>query len=618
MGDTGMRTRGYGGPAVNGGQYGVQIADPYGAVNNVTRNVWYDFVFHVKWSSSANGVMEGWLNGRKFQSYSGATLYSGISCYLKLANYHAAFGQPSSIVFDRLVRGTSASAVAIGALEGVNGGVSTTAPVTSPTPAPTSSGGTASASATMDSSAYAIAAGQAVTFTARILGNGATPGGSVSFASDGGAIAGCSNVVLSGGAAQCTTSALPGGQHGITGTYSGDAIYGAAQAGPITETVTGSLPTATTPSSPTPSAPALPASFGMDSSAYTSSVGAAVTFTATIPGAGGTVSFRDNGNSIAGCSAAGVSSSGIATCSTSALASGTHAITGTYSGNGSYAAGVAGPITQTVATAAAQAATSASALNVQGLWWGGESESGWGVNVVQQGSVLFATWFTYDSQGRGEWLVMPNGANAGSNRYSGALYRTTGPSFTAAAFDPSSVSATPVGTATFSFADAGNGTFSATLDGRAVSKTIVRETFDARTPSCSEGAVPDMTNYQDLWWRAGGAESGWGINLTHQGDTIFMTWFTYDTDGSALWLVAPNLAKDGNGNYSGALYRTTGPAFDSAWDPSRVSATAVGSASLSFADASSGTLGYTVNGTSGAKPIAREVFAAPPTACRAS
>jgi hypothetical protein len=27
----------------------------------------------------------------------------------------------------------------------------------------------------------------------------------------------------------------------------------------------------------------------------------------------------------------------------------------------------------------------------------------------------------------------------------------------------------------------------------------------------------------------GGSESGWGVNLTHQGDTIFASWFTYTT-----------------------------------------------------------------------------------------
>jgi hypothetical protein len=35
----------------------------------------------------------------------------------------------------------------------------------------------------------------------------------------------------------------------------------------------------------------------------------------------------------------------------------------------------------------------------EGIWWNA-SESGWGLNVAQQGNVLFATWFTYDTSGR--------------------------------------------------------------------------------------------------------------------------------------------------------------------------------------------------------------------------
>lgn len=48
-------------------------------------------------------------------------------------------------------------------------------------------------------------------------------------------------------------------------------------------------------------------------------------------------------------------------------------------------------------------------LNFQALWYRSpaESESGWGVNITHQGNILFATWFTYDRQGTGMWLVMP-------------------------------------------------------------------------------------------------------------------------------------------------------------------------------------------------------------------
>ena len=43
-------------------------------------------------------------------------------------------------------------------------------------------------------------------------------------------------------------------------------------------------------------------------------------------------------------------------------------------------------------------------------------------------------------------------------------------------------------------------------------------------------AVP--ANYQGLMWKApAGSEAGWGLNLAHQGDSMFATWFTYDADG---------------------------------------------------------------------------------------
>ena len=51
----------------------------------------------------------------------------------------------------------------------------------------------------------------------------------------------------------------------------------------------------------------------------------------------------------------------------------------------------------------------------------------------------------------------------------------------------------------------------------------------AAAPLISMAAVP---NYQGLWYNAPAeSESGWGINLAHQGDVIFATWFTYDAAG---------------------------------------------------------------------------------------
>ena len=259
-------------------------------------------------------------------------------------------------------------------------------------------------------------------------------------------------------------------------------------------------------------------------------------------------------------------------------------------------------------------------VNAQGLWWASPpgSESGWGVNLTQQGDVLFGTWFTYDDAGDGMWLVMSNGARSGTNSFSGPLYRTTGPAFNAP-FDPAKVSRTQVGTATFVFSDANNGVMSAIVNGASVTKQITRQAFALPVPTCEaggpQGALPV---FQDLWWKSpAGSESGWGVNIAHQGDILFVTWFTYGTDGRGMWLVGSNVTRTGNATYSGTLFRAIGPSFEAVpWDPAKVKLAAAGQVTFTFSDADSGTMTYTVDGISGSKAITRQVFAAPPTVCR--
>ncbi|MGZ5061928.1 MAG: Ig-like domain repeat protein [Usitatibacter sp.] len=385
-------------------------------------------------------------------------------------------------------------------------------------------------------------------------------------------------------------------------------------------------PTPTPTPSPTPTPPPAPAVGGtlsvsttVDSTSYTASAGQGVTFTVNVMGTSGaptgSVTFRDNGAAIAGCAGVAIAG-GTAHCTTAALATGAHAITGLYSGDGTYGSGVAGPITQTINGSSAQSA--ASAVNAQGLWWRSStgSESGWGINFTQQGETLFATWFTYDTDGSGLWLVMPNGAKTGTDTYTGTLYRTTGPAFDAASFNSTLVKTTAVGTATFSFSDANNGTFTALVNGNAVTKPITRQVYGASVPTCRVGASASPSNYQDLWWQSSGSESGWGMNITDQADILFVTWFTYGADGKGMWLVASHVARNANGTYSGTLYRTTGPAYNAPqWDPSLVRATEVGAITFAFSDASNATFTATVDGASVSKSIAREVFAPPPSAC---
>lgn len=118
----------------------------------------------------------------------------------------------------------------------------------------------------------------------------------------------------------------------------------------------------------------------------------------------------------------------------------------------------------------------ARASNFQDLWWN-PSESGWGVNIAHQADTLFATWFIYDHAGNSTWVVMSNGAKTATNTYSGPIYRTTGPAFSAPFFDALAVTENQVGTATFIFTDPYRAMLTYTVDGVTVRKTIMRQTF---------------------------------------------------------------------------------------------------------------------------------------------
>jgi hypothetical protein len=264
------------------------------------------------------------------------------------------------------------------------------------------------------------------------------------------------------------------------------------------------------------------------------------------------------------------------------------------------------------------------AASYQGLWLKSPltSEPGWGINFTHQGTTMFATWYTYDTDGSGMWLVMSNGAQVSAGKFEGDLYRTTGPGFNAEPFTAIGASNyTKVGNLSVTFSDGNNGSLSYTVNGVSQTKPITRFLFGASTCTLG-GTMGTPPNYSDLWYRSE-AESGWGVNIVHQGDILFLTWFTYESGGTAaapakgMWLVMSNGNRTGPGVYSGVLQRTTGPAFSSMpFNAQAVQRITVGDATFAFSDANNGTFRYTVDGITQTKPITRLVYSSPVTTCR--
>lgn len=115
-------------------------------------------------------------------------------------------------------------------------------------------------------------------------------------------------------------------------------------------------------------------------------------------------------------------------------------------------------------------------LTVNDLWWGGDTQNGWGLNIAQQGRVLFPVWYTYDASGKTMWYAIPGGIWDGST-FTGDLYATTsspwlGVPYNAAAFTP-----VKVGGVVLTFIDQDNATMTYTVNGVTQTKSIVRQPY---------------------------------------------------------------------------------------------------------------------------------------------
>jgi hypothetical protein len=186
--------------------------------------------------------------------------------------------------------------------------------------------------------------GQPVTFSASVTANSpgsGTPTGTVTFSDGGVDIAGCVDRPLAGGVATCTAAALSVGSHGITGRYSGDANFSASTSSVVTQVVTrGSTSTTLTSS--------------LDPSPFGKLVILTASVIAVLPAAGtptGTVIFEDGGIPLADCGAPSLGN-GVATCTTTALATATHQLTAVYSGEAGFLMSTSAAIRQTVNPAA--------------------------------------------------------------------------------------------------------------------------------------------------------------------------------------------------------------------------------------------------------------------------
>lgn len=132
----------------------------------------------------------------------------------------------------------------------------------------------------------------------------------------------------------------------------------------------------------------------------------------------------------------------------------------------------------------ADAQTPTTGRDYSDLWWNA-AESGWGMNVIHQDTILFITLFIYGADRKPTWYVASDvgyvGTNAsGDDTYRGELYLTSGSPFNAVPFDAASTTRSSVGSITFTGLAAGGANVSYTVNGVSngpVTKSTARVTW---------------------------------------------------------------------------------------------------------------------------------------------
>ena len=109
------------------------------------------------------------------------------------------------------------------------------------------------------------------------------------------------------------------------------------------------------------------------------------------------------------------------------------------------------------------------------LWWN-SNESGWGVSITQQYGTIFVAWYTYDATGKAVWYVASSCPIVGSG-CTGDAYDVTGGTAVTAAWNGTNKAVTKVGSVTFAFSDANNGTMSYSINGVTGNRAITRQPF---------------------------------------------------------------------------------------------------------------------------------------------
>ena len=188
--------------------------------------------------------------------------------------------------------------------------------------------------------------------------------------------------------------------------------------------------------------------------------------------------------------------------------------------------------------AAALGASCAQATNVTtdvtDVWWP-NAETGWGIQLVQNADVVFATMYVYGTENQPVFFValLENPPGGGTGTWTGTLYVSHG-SFFAAPWSPALAGEVPVGTMTFALTGIGTGTLDYTVGADSVSKTLNRQALRLEN---NDGSY----RFTHTWIPSGaGCTASDGFGVAAETGNLSITHVDPDTAAISLqWKLAP-------------------------------------------------------------------------------
>lgn len=211
----------------------------------------------------------------------------------------------------------------------------------------------------------------------------------------------------------------------------------------------------------------------------------------------------------------------------------------------------------------------------------------------------FLSWFTFDAVAGGaerqRWYTLAGPVSSGTPRAALTIYRNTGGNFNA----PPVTSATPVGTATLSFASCTSGQLDYEFtDGTNRNGTIALTRLTQSVTCAPSGTGPTDPDFalSGNWYDPATSGQGLTVEVNAASGTVFAAWYTYAPSAAAAgaggqrWYTAQASAfAAGSRTIALTLYETTGGVFDA---PTAPTTRAVGSGTLVFHSCTAATFGY--------------------------